>query len=83
MNTRDTNVPQPVDVQASELRGPEFGPQVDSAVDHVAHTRRRKPDQELRLDGEADTLYDDGLEIDSQTEPLAGTDGPGPKGIKG
>jgi hypothetical protein len=54
-----------------------------AAADHSDHTRKRNPDRELRLDGERDTLYDDGLDIDTDSDTLAGTDGNGPKGIKG
>jgi hypothetical protein len=58
-------------------------PEPPTAVaDHLDHRRRRNPDRELRLDGEADTLYDDGLDLTTD-ELLAGTDGRGPKGIKG
>jgi len=54
-----------------------------AAADHLDHTRKRNPDLELRLNGERDTLYDDGLDIDTDGDTLAGTDGSGPKGIKG
>jgi hypothetical protein len=59
-----------------------YGPTI-AAADHSDHTRKRNPDRELRLDGEKDTLYDDGLDIDTDGDTLAGTDGKGPKGIKG
>jgi len=58
------------------------GPDI-AAADHSDHTRRRNPDRELRLNGEKDTLYDDGIDIDTDGGLLAGTDGNGPKGIKG
>jgi hypothetical protein len=35
------------------------------------------------LDGEDDSLYNDGLDIGDGTDTLAGTDGNSPKGIKG
>jgi hypothetical protein len=66
-----------------ELRGADLGSQRISAVDQLARTQGRDPDRELRLDGEPDTLYSDGLEIDTDDETLAGTDGTGPKGIRG
>jgi hypothetical protein len=50
--------------------------------DQLDHRRKRNPDRELRLEGEIDTLYDDGLDLNTD-ELLAGTDGHGPKGIKG
>lgn len=81
MSTQKSTESQPA-AGEDVLRG-EVGPQDSSAVDHMEYVRKRKPDQELRLDGEKDTLYDDGLDIDTDVEPLAGTDGPGPKGIKG
>jgi hypothetical protein len=43
----------------------------------------RNPDAELRLDGEEDSLYSDGLDVGHDTESYAGTDGDAPKGIKG
>jgi hypothetical protein len=66
-----------------ELRGAELGSQQISAVDQLTRSRDRNPDVKLRLDGEKDTLYSDGLEIDSDGDTLAGTDGAGPEGIKG
>jgi hypothetical protein len=64
-----------------EFLGGVLGSQRTEAVDHLAH--KRNPDRELRLNGEPDTLYDDGLDIDVDAEPAAGTDGEDPKGIKG
>jgi hypothetical protein len=47
-----------------------------SAADHDAYEKRRNPDTELRLDGEEDTLYDDGLDTgDDDPDTLAGTRG--------
>ena len=40
-------------------------------------------DAELRLDGEDDALYQDGLTVGDDSLPLAGTDGDRPKGIRG
>jgi hypothetical protein len=62
-----------------ELRGPELG----SPHDHLTAARKHNPDLQLRVDGEPDTLYDDGLDIDGDGDTLAGTDGLSPKGIKG
>jgi hypothetical protein len=69
----------PSDDGEPELRGSELG----ARHDHLLAARKHNPDRELRLDGEPDTLYNDGLDIDGDSETLAGTDGLGPKGIKG
>jgi hypothetical protein len=44
-------------------------------VAHTAFEKTRNTDATLRLDGEEDTLYDDGLEIDDDPAPLTGKDG--------
>jgi hypothetical protein len=54
-----------------------------AAVDHADYEKSRNADAELHLDDEVDSLYSDGLDIGNDTEPLAGTDGNRPKGIKG
>jgi hypothetical protein len=54
-----------------------------SSVDHADYAETRDPDTELRLDGEDDSLYSDGLDVGDDTESWAGTDGGAPKGIKG
>lgn len=59
------------------------GSEQKDAVDHAEYEKSRNPDTELHLDGEDDTLYSDGLDISDDTEPLAGTDGKSPTGIKG
>jgi hypothetical protein len=59
------------------------GAEQKDAVDHTDYERSRNPDTELRLDGEDDSLYSDGLDIGDNTDTLAGTDGNSPKGIKG
>lgn len=67
----------------TRLRGGELGgAEQRSAVDHADYQKSRNPDIELHLDGEDDSLYSDGLDI-GDDEPLAGTDGNAPKGIKG
>lgn len=59
-----------------KLRGTELkGSEQKSAADHAAYERVRNPDTELRLDGESDTLYNDGLDLEEEPEPLAGTRG--------
>ncbi len=44
-------------------------------MNHAAYEKRRNPDTELRLDGEEDSLYSDGLDVEPEPEPLAGTRG--------
>jgi hypothetical protein len=68
----------------SRLRGDALdGAEQKSSVDHTDYEKSRDPDSELRLDGEADSLYSDGLDLGDQTESWAGTDGDAPKGFKG
>lgn len=62
-------------------------PLPDTAADRrlrdEEYEKTRNPDTELRLDGEKDSLYDDGLDIDEDTDTLAGTRGSSPpSGIK-
>jgi len=59
------------------LRGTELeGAENKAAADHDAYEKRRNPDTELRLDGEEDTLYDDGLDTgDDDPDTFAGTRG--------
>jgi hypothetical protein len=52
------------------------GAENKSAVDHTEYQETRNPDAELRLDDEADTLYDDGLDLENDAgDTLAGTRG--------
>ena len=68
----------------ARLRGAELeGAEQKDAADHVEYEESRNVDTELRLDGEDDSLYSDGLDVCDDSEPLAGTDGKRPKGIKG
>jgi hypothetical protein len=59
------------------------GAEQKSSVDHADYEESRNPDAELRLDGEDDSLYSDGLDVRDDTESYAGTDGDAPKGLKG
>jgi hypothetical protein len=60
----------------SRLRGRALeGSEQRQAVDHTAYDKTRNTDSTLRLDGEEDTLYDDGLELDDDSPPLTGKDG--------
>ena len=75
---------QPANSAESRLRGEALeGAEQKAAVAHAEYEKSRKPNGELRLDGEEDTLYKDGLDIGDNSLPLPGTDGNRPKGIKG
>jgi hypothetical protein len=58
----------------SELRGEALdGAERKRAVDHTKHEKTRNPDAALHVDGEEDTLYDDGLELEDDSAILANT----------
>jgi hypothetical protein len=60
----------------NRLRGRSLeGAELDQAVDHARYAKRRNPDTELRTDGEADSLYDDGLDVEDDSRPLTGING--------
>jgi hypothetical protein len=60
----------------STLRGPGLdGSEQKKSVAHMAYEKTRNTDTTLRLDGEEDTLYDDGLELEDDSKPLTGKDG--------
>ena len=60
----------------TNLRGAGLdGAEQKKAVDHLASTKSTNTDATLRLDGEEDTLYDDGLELEDGSAPLTGKDG--------
>jgi len=66
------------------LRGKALGgAEQRAAVDHVEYETSRNLDTELRLDGEDDSLYSDGLNVGDGSLPLAGAGDANPKGIKG
>lgn len=70
--------PQVPDAAERRLRGgPLGGSEQKKAADHELYERSRNPDTELHLDGEKDTLYNDGLDIDEDDsdDPLFGTRG--------
>jgi hypothetical protein len=57
-----------------KLRGTALnGSERKTAADHVEFETERNPDTELHLDGESDTLYSDGLDIEEDFDTLAGT----------
>jgi hypothetical protein len=60
----------------SNIRGTALaGSERNQAADHVAFDKTRNTDATLRLDGEEDTLYNDGLELEDGSGPLTGKDG--------
>jgi len=82
VNASDDDQPSPDTAADRKLRGDELeGAEQKDAADHVRYEKLRNPDTELRLDDEKDSLYNDGLDIEEDTDPLAGTRGPS-SGIK-
>jgi hypothetical protein len=72
------------DLVKTRLRGDALdGAEQKSGVEHTDYEAARNPDAELRLDGEDESLYSDGLDVGDDSESWAGTDGDAPKGIKG
>jgi len=60
----------------TRLRGKDLkGAEQPDAADHEEYLKKRNPDAELRLDGESDALYDDGIEVEDDSETLADTHG--------
>jgi hypothetical protein len=75
-STRDTAAER-------KLRGSALmGSEQTAAADHTDYEKARDPDTELHLDGEEDTLYNDGLDIKEDSETLSGTRGTSPGIIK-
>jgi hypothetical protein len=75
INSDEDNVP--IDKTGeSTLRGSTLdGAEQKKSVAHMAFEKTRNTDETLRLDGEEDTLYEDGLEVDDDSPPLTGKDG--------
>jgi hypothetical protein len=46
-----------------------------AAVDRAARQKSEDTDTVLRTDGEEDTLYEDGLELENDARPLTGING--------
>lgn len=66
-----------------KLRGSALtGSEQKTAADHTDYEKARNPDTELHLDGEADSLYSDGLDTEEESETLFGTRGTSPGAIK-
>jgi hypothetical protein len=71
----EDNVPEDTSGE-STLRGSALdGSEQEKSVLHTAFDKARKTDSTLRLDGEEDTLYEDGLELEDGSAPLTGKDG--------
>jgi hypothetical protein len=51
------------------------GSEQKAAVDHSEYERERNPDTELHLDGQSDSLYDEGIDIEGDFDTPAGTRG--------
>jgi hypothetical protein len=51
------------------------GSEQKAAVDHSEYEGERNPDTELRLNGESDSLYGDGIDIEGEFDTPAGTPG--------
>ena len=75
MNEAELDKIQEMDAAGeTELRGPRIlGSEQIAAVDHLAHRKKRNPDVTLHLDGESDSLYTDGLDVDANSGGLFGT----------
>lgn len=65
---------EPPDTLAERrLRGEALeGSEQKDAPDHLEYEKKRNPDTELHLDGEEDSLYDDGLDIEADKDPPYG-----------
>jgi hypothetical protein len=73
----DTNRPDATEPTGeNKLRGDTLdGSERKRAVDHTAYDKARNPDAVVRLDGEEDTLYDDGLDLEEDAPTLVLTPG--------
>jgi hypothetical protein len=57
-----------------QLRGDALeGPERKRAADHAAYEGKRNPDRVVRVNGEEDTLYKDGLDLEEDDSPPMGT----------
>jgi hypothetical protein len=64
------------DQSETNLRGEALdGAERRKAANHTAFEKSRNTDTTLRLNGEEDTLYEDGLELEDGSGPLTGKDG--------
>jgi hypothetical protein len=75
-NEKTSGEANPTESGETNLRGAALrGPEQKKSVDHVVFDKNRNTDTTLRLDGEEDTLYEDGLEVEDDSPPLTGKDG--------
>jgi hypothetical protein len=76
IETLPTEAPATDVAGEGKLRGIALnGSEQKAAVDHSEYERGRSPDTELRLDGESEALYGDGIDIEGDFDTLAGTPG--------
>jgi hypothetical protein len=74
--TSATDGPTTNSAGEDKLRGTALnGPELKDAADHSEYERGRNPDTELHLDGETDSLFGDGIDIEENFDTLAGTAG--------
>ena len=74
--TLPSDDPAPELAGERKLRGIDLnGSEQKAAVDHSEYEKGRNPDTELRLDGESDALYADGIEVEGDFDTPAGTPG--------
>jgi len=73
----ENDPPTPDSAPETKLRGAALqGSEQRKAADHSTYEKTRNPDTELHLDGESDSLYNDGLDIEEDSDDtLAGTRG--------
>ena len=76
-NSSSDDKSTPATAAELRLRGDALeGSEQKNSVEHAKYEKTRGPDTELRLDGEEDTLYDDGLDVENdESDTLAGTRG--------
>jgi hypothetical protein len=74
MGNSRTDEGQAADAGEQTLRGDALdGSEQKRAADHTAYQGKRKPDRVVRVDGEADTLYQDGLDLEEDDSAPMGT----------
>jgi hypothetical protein len=74
--TLPTDDPATDTADERKLRGIALsGSEQKAAVDDSEYEGERNPDTELRLEGESDSLYGDGIDIEGDFDTPAGTAG--------
>jgi hypothetical protein len=64
------------DAGETKIRGKDLaGSEQPAAADHVQNAKRTNTDKVVRTDGEKDSLYEDGIELDDGSSPLTGVNG--------